>query len=228
MVMPWLLNTMTPEIGEPFLFYKPAIEIWEAARDTFSNQDNTSAIFEIKSTLHNLRQEELTMTSYFTTLNRHWQQLDVLDTQTWNCAVDGNKYKKLQETNRIYKFLLGLNQDLDEVRGRILGTKPMPSLCEVFSEVRREESRRRVMLGTSINPNIEGSVLATRFPSNQKTSIGSGNPQKKTGRPWCDHCKRPGHTKETCWKIHGKPTDWKPSSRGNVATTGNPELFTKE
>lgn len=30
------------------------------------------------------------------------------------------------------------------------------------------------------------------------------------GRPWCDHCKRPGHTKESCWKIHGRPVDWKP------------------
>ena len=24
-------------------------------------------------------------------------------------------------------------------------------------------------------------------------------------RPWCDHCNRPGHTCETCWRIHGRP-----------------------
>ena len=24
-------------------------------------------------------------------------------------------------------------------------------------------------------------------------------------KPWCDYCKRAWHTKETCWKIHGKP-----------------------
>jgi len=30
---------------------------------------------------------------------------------------------------------------------------------------------------------------------------------------WCDHCKRPNHTKENCWKIHGKPANWKPQPR---------------
>ena len=37
------------------------------------------------------------------------------------------------------------------------------------------------------------------------------NRQKiKGGRPLCDHCRKPGHSRETCWKIHGKPADWKP------------------
>ena len=48
-----------------------------------------------------------------------------------------------------------------------------------------------------------------------------GNPynnndnRPKKGRPWCDHCRRSGHTKDTCWKIHGKPADWKPSRFAN-------------
>ena len=24
------------------------------------------------------------------------------------------------------------------------------------------------------------------------------------------NCRKPGHSRETCWKIHGKPVDWKP------------------
>jgi len=47
---------------------------------------------------------------------------------------------------RVFDFLHGLNPDLDEVMGRLLGTKPFPSIREVFAEVRREESRKRVML----------------------------------------------------------------------------------
>lgn len=223
MVMSWLLNSMTPEIGEHFMFYKTASEIWEAARDMFSNQDNTSALFEIKGILHDLRQGEATVTGYFTALNRFWQQLDILDAVTWKCSVDGKQYKQIVEKERIYKFLLGLNQELDEVRGRILGTKPMPNLREVFSEVRREESRRRVMLGKINNVTSEGSALATRATPGTNSSM----PQKKNGRPWCDHCKRPGHTKETCWKIHGKPTDWKPNARANVAS-GDNQVFSKE
>lgn len=50
------------------------------------------------------------------------------------------------EKERIFDFLQCLNLDLDEVRGRLLGIKPFPSMREVFAEVRREESRKKVML----------------------------------------------------------------------------------
>jgi hypothetical protein len=32
-------------------------------------------------------------------------------------------------------------------------------------------------------------------------------------KPWCEHCKKLWHTKETCWKLHGKPANWKPKSK---------------
>jgi hypothetical protein len=43
--------------------------------------------------------------------------------------------------------LAGLNIDFDEVKGQVIGRQPLPPLNEVFVEVRREESRRLVMLG---------------------------------------------------------------------------------
>ena len=33
--------------------------------------------------------------------------------------------------------------------------------------------------------------------------------------PWCDHCKKPWHTRETCWKLHGKPSNWKKNNVGD-------------
>lgn len=53
------------------------------------------------------------------------------------------------ESLRIFKFLVGLNVEFDEVRG-IIGRQPLPSLGEVFSKVRREKSRRNVMLGKKL------------------------------------------------------------------------------
>ncbi|KAK6129039.1 hypothetical protein DH2020_037219 [Rehmannia glutinosa] len=105
LVMSWLINSMTTEIGENFLLYSTAKEIWDAARDTFSSTDNTAELFQIENILHDL----------------------------------SGRFKKIVETKRIFKFLMGLNKSLDEVRGRILGTKPLPNLREVFSEVRRRK-----------------------------------------------------------------------------------------
>ena len=95
----------------------------------------------------------------------------------------------------------------------------LPKLREVFSEVRREESRRKFMLGNiAPTPDIENSALAAR--GNQT------RPLQKKNRPWCDHCRKLGHTKETCWDIHGKPPDAK--SFRNKETRGNTAYNTSQ
>ncbi|WJZ81173.1 hypothetical protein VitviT2T_001027 [Vitis vinifera] len=95
------------------------------------------------------------------------------------------------------------------------------------------------MLGTqNSSKNLENSALVARG-----TQSNNNNHQTKKNRPWCDHCRKPGHTKETCWHLHGKPADWKPSrpqqnreGRGYTATaekdtsgtSSNLGLFSKE
>lgn len=101
------------EMGENFMYYKTTKEIWDAVQETYSNKDNTSAIFEIKGLLHDLQQGDSTITEYFNMLSRFWQQLDILEDIKWSCSNDDRQYKQIQEKERTYKFLLGLNQDLD-------------------------------------------------------------------------------------------------------------------
>lgn len=251
LVMSWLIGSMTTEIGENFLLYTTAKEIWDAARDTFSSSENTAELFHVESILHDLRQGENTVTTYFTTLTRHWQQLDLFESHEWKCPDDSTYFKKIVETKRIFKFLMGLDKSLDEVRGRILGAKPLPSLREVFFEVRREESRKRVMMGHSNTPaSTDGSALAAAKDHVSMVEPAAcaargmfqtpGENRPRRGRPWCDHCKMPGHEKVTCWKLHGKPPDWKPNraagyreSRVNAVSTEatksqNQNPFTKD
>lgn len=137
---------------------------------------------------------------------------------TWKCFDDA-LYKKLVKKRRVFTFVLGLNNDLDEARGRILSTKPLPTIREAFSKVRREESRKRMMLGAlGISPSTNGSALAARrtlgaekvTSARESLSAPSDN-RPCCGRPWCDHCRRRGHVKDSCWKLHGKPPNWKPS-----------------
>ena len=55
----------------------------------------------------------------------------------WKCLEDGNHHRKMVECSRIFKFLVGINLDFDEVRGSIVGRQPLPPIGEVFSEVQR-------------------------------------------------------------------------------------------
>ena len=118
----------------------------------------------------------------------------MFETTKWYCLTDAIKYKII-EKKQIYKFLLGLNKNLYEVWDSILGTKPLPNIQEVNSEVCQEKSRKKVMFGSQISQLvIEGSTLAARGPLNP-----SNDNQPWKGRTWCDHCQKPGHTKDMCW-----------------------------
>ncbi|KAK2977630.1 hypothetical protein RJ640_020537 [Escallonia rubra] len=95
MVMSWLINTMDTEIGQNFLFYDTAYEIWMAAKETYSDNDNTAELFDIKGALHDLRQGEMSVTQYYNTLSRFWQQLDGFESLDWECPADASQYKKV-------------------------------------------------------------------------------------------------------------------------------------
>ncbi|CAN1143667.1 hypothetical protein LINPERHAP2_LOCUS13712, partial [Linum perenne] len=121
------------------------------------------------------------------------------------------------------QFLSGLNVELDDVRGRIVGRNPLPSIGEVFAEVRREETRRGVMLGKKPDIGAETSALQVtgeRFGARQK-----GADPKAHLR--CDYCGKPRHTRETCWKLNGKPPHLK-NPRANAANFGEGGLLSKE
>ena len=153
---------MTNEIGENFLLYKTTKEMWDAVKETYFTKENTAEQVDIETVLHDLRQGDLTVTNYYNILARHWQKLDVYEEYDWKCPEDVAKYQKIVEKIWLYKFLLGLNKHLDEVRGRILGTKPLPTICEAFAEVKREETQKKLMLGKQIAiATTESSTLAT-------------------------------------------------------------------
>ena len=95
MVMLWLKNSMTNEIGEDFMLYQTAKEIWDVAKESYSDKDNTSKLFEIKGGLNDLKPGDLSVTQYFNTLNKQWQRLDLYDELKLRCAECNLKYKRI-------------------------------------------------------------------------------------------------------------------------------------
>ena len=54
MVMSWLINSMTNETGVDFMYYETAKEIWDAAKQSYNNE-NASQLFEVKGMIHDLQ-----------------------------------------------------------------------------------------------------------------------------------------------------------------------------
>ncbi|RVW37975.1 Retrovirus-related Pol polyprotein from transposon TNT 1-94 [Vitis vinifera] len=83
---------MTADIGENFLSFDTAKEIWDTAKETFSDKENTSKIIQIEGILHDLRQENLTKAG---TLKRNlledsWKPVDWKPRQSLEKEGRGN------------------------------------------------------------------------------------------------------------------------------------------
>lgn len=206
---------MEPHISRHYLWFKTVKEMWDAARKMYSDLGNTSQIFELRLKLKELKIGSKSVTQYFSDLQDLWQELDIFLEENPMCTECSIKTRHNIENERVFDFLAGLNRNLDEVRWRVVACDPFPSTEEAFADVRREEARRNVMLTDEIiaPPTQEISALvSTKIPLRW---------QRQNKHPWCEHCNRPCHTKDKCWEIYGKPTNWQPrkknEGRGYVA-----------
>lgn len=205
MIMSWLLGSMTPEVSNTFMLHETAASIWNATKEMYSQKDNLSELYELEAQLKDIKQGDQAVSKYFSTLSQIWQQIDSLEDYQWTCKQDNQLFRSIKDTRRIFGFLSGLHKDYDAVRGRVLSTKPLPSINAVFSEVRQEESRMKVVMGSSSINSSETSALVSHTTEKDKGALFTS---KKSGpggyvKKYCKFCQKNGHTLEECYRRPG-------------------------
>ncbi|XP_061350484.1 uncharacterized protein LOC133295656 [Gastrolobium bilobum] len=221
LIMTWLWNSMTPEVGRHCMFLSSAQEIWDTVRSTYSLKQDMAARYELRNKIFSMKQDSSLVTAYYGTLKELRIELDQFQSLKMQCTADATTLAKEVENERIFDFLAGLNPEYDPIRVQILGKETFPSLSAVFNTVRGEESRRGVMMnsdkstmlsshdGAASKP-TDGSVMistkknvSSQGNSFTKFSDGASSRPKKDDR-WCSYCRRTGHIKDLCFRLHGK------------------------
>ncbi|XP_061371297.1 uncharacterized protein LOC133313900 [Gastrolobium bilobum] len=168
LIMTWLWNSMTPEVGRHCMFLSSAMEIWETVRSTYSLKQDMAARYELRNKIFTTKQDSLSVTEYYGTLKELWTELDQFQSLKMKCTADATALAKEVENERIFYFLAGLNSEYDPIRVQILGKETFPSLSAVFNTVRGEENRRGVMM----NPD-KSVMLSSKDGAASKPTDGS-------------------------------------------------------
>ncbi|KAK0607454.1 hypothetical protein LWI29_015338 [Acer saccharum] len=246
MVHSWIINTLSPEISDSVIYYSTANEVWEDLRERFS-QSNAPRIFEIQRDIAYLRQEQLSVSAYYTKLKGLWDELS-----SYSNAVLGAQ----QDQQKLMQFLMGLNDSYSGIRGQILLMQPLPSVRQAYSSVSQEEKQRHLSSTHAATDSGSAAMAVRSNHSNKSTpSAGPGRfdrpysshdfrSQEKSpdnfnggrridqdkkrsgygngrGRPNCTHCGELGHWVQTCYELHGYPAGH-PKAKYN---TGGPKRF---
>ncbi|RVW71297.1 Retrovirus-related Pol polyprotein from transposon RE1 [Vitis vinifera] len=126
--------------------------------------------------------------------------------------LNGHNY--LQWSQSVLLFICGTAKDIwDAAKETYSSSENTSELFQVESALYdfRKESSQLLSI-TTHSQEAESWALT---PSKSQGGLSEWWRSSETGGPWCDYCKKPGHYKEACWKLHGKPADWKPKPRSD-------------
>jgi len=140
------------------------------------------------------------------------------------CSDDIATFNKIKQEQRLYQFLIGIDEKFEVIRRDLLMQEKTPSVESAYAAIRREAARLQILKPTTSskeNTLLEevGIELTAR---NKPPEQGQGwsHPETAGRRPsqqdkedkshiHCTHCGMKKHTKETCFKIVGYPNSGK-------------------
>ena len=141
LVMFWILNSMERNLAEIFSFSESSLDLWDAIRYMYVNQNNAARIFQIHREVASLHQEGKPFVQLLGSLKNLWNELEIYRPHTTDAAI----LQKRTEEDRIFQLLASLSPDFEDLRSHILMNPELPSLKLVCATIQREEIRRKVM-----------------------------------------------------------------------------------
>ncbi|RVW49230.1 Retrovirus-related Pol polyprotein from transposon TNT 1-94 [Vitis vinifera] len=201
MILTWIRNTSIPSISNLLGSFDDAKSAWDMLTKRYSTTHG-SMKYQLVVELHQLRQEPgQSINDYYDQLRFIWDQIDISN-PTWGCSKDAQQYASIRDEFRLYEFLMSLHKDFEPIRGQLLNRSPAPSLDTAVNELVRKEARLATLQAQN-KLNILAITPSTPLieqPQQLGDFSGSSNRRKQTNKKFCNYCKRPGHTIETCYR----------------------------
>ena len=157
-------------------------------------------LFSLISRAHALRQGSLSISEYALAHLALWDEVDHY------LPTDDPKCRSYQNTllTRLLGFLSGLNREYDDIRRQALHCKDgFPKLADLIKELQEEESHFLLHGCAPMETTQDSSALLTLTTSSrilgQTPSASKGS---SSADIVCSHCRRVGHTRDRCFKLH--------------------------
>lgn len=132
MVLSWLLNSLVPEIANSVIYTDTTKTVWKDIEERFS-QSNAPRIYQIKRAICTYVQDQSSLSIYFTKLKSLWDELTSYNNLP-NCNY--GVLKALidhQQQERVFQFLMELNNSYSVIRSQILDMDPLPTVNKAYT-----------------------------------------------------------------------------------------------
>ena len=116
-----------------------------------------------------------------------------------------NSKTSLSNMDQIFMILtlIKLGTKFDNIREHILTGSAIPTLDDIFARLLRHSSTVTRSRHTEASPDTS-MMLAPSNPRGDSRSICGGH-RGRGQQPDCTYCNRPGHLRDWCYQLHGRP-----------------------
>ncbi|XP_048501679.1 uncharacterized protein LOC125497986 [Beta vulgaris subsp. vulgaris] len=242
MVRSWLLATMKPDVAGSLVNMQSTKQLWEEILERYA-QTNAPQLFALKKDLWELQQNNLSISEYYCRLKSIWDQIGDLEGMPdctcgamSKCSCDlAKRVMDLQATEKLIKFVMGLNTGYDQMKSNLLSTDPLVTVNKAYNLVLQIERQKQIT--GEMTAALEASALAVNRQVQSRNLGLLKNFQKKDYYKqfkiekmtrFCEHCGKKGHNKEECFQIVRYPEWYKKgpeqfkSAANMVKDTRNP------
>lgn len=195
-MLSWILNIVNQELSVGIVFASSAALVWQDLKERF-DKVNGSRIFFLHRSIATLNQGESIASVYFTRLKLLWDDYSALvPFASCDCEVSQLNHVHLVQ-QKLFQFLMGLNEMYSTVRSYILLMQPLPLVNQAYSIIVQEESQRVLLSGVLIVETV------AMFSNASKSS----DHCRYNGV--CDYYKIKGHRCDNCYRLIGFPSYFK-------------------
>ncbi|KAL0308727.1 UNVERIFIED_CONTAM: hypothetical protein Sradi_5815000 [Sesamum radiatum] len=150
MVTTWILNSISKEIVEAFMYTESARSLWL----DLEGQCNVLLLYQLQHAISSLSQGNMSLAAYFTKLKKLWDEVSEL-MPTPQCTYNGytcgasKAVAELAVFRQLMQFLMGLCGEFDGVRHQWLVIDPVPYINKAYSMVQSMEKQKEVHMERS-------------------------------------------------------------------------------
>ncbi|XP_050217905.1 uncharacterized protein LOC126668770 [Mercurialis annua] len=166
MVCSWLTRAVSNSISESLSCIDNAIDVWEDLRERFSQID-AIRISDLQEEIYSFKQNNMTVTDYFTQLKMLWDELGSLRPIP-NCVCNPacscmllRTVKDYFSNDKVIRFVKGLNDNFGILKTQIMMMEPLPPINKAFSMIIQHERQ----LGSGSNT-AESNIFYSKSHAN--------------------------------------------------------------
>jgi hypothetical protein len=187
-VMAAMVNSIKQSMIMSLRKFKTAKEIWSALKQRYV-QDSGALLHNLMQQIHVIEQGDMSIDDYYSAYDR---LMGSLTSMVAECTAADYPAHKFLERFLTYRFVMGVKQDFDSIRTRLLHNSATITMDQALAELLAEETRLQSM--SSFSPvTAPHSVLA----ASQRSTVLRG-----TSSEPCKHCGKTNHLSTNCFSAH--------------------------